>query len=220
MALIKMLSPVIKRFILRWSSNDAVRSELETELVMACLKAIEKADTSRPNRLVSYAASWIKLYAYQFIYSQHAFKLTRSGRLRSAISEVKNSLDVESVALDKASKKYNVDEQLIYIMMHSSPKTLAYSNDGEDNFIYQLADENSLEDQYQELEDGLTNKKRINEALGCLSPRERDIVVSNIMLDKPESLEELSKKYGVSRERIRQIREKAKGKMKKHLEKT
>jgi RNA polymerase sigma-32 factor len=52
----------------------------------------------------------------------------------------------------------------------------------------------------------LSNRQRLlTEAMDGLSPRERDIIVARRLSDKPETLEDLSQRMNVSRERIRQI---------------
>ena len=47
------------------------------------------------------------------------------------------------------------------------------------------------------------------EALDYLKPREKDIIIKRRLMDDPKTLEELSKEYNVSRERIRQIETRA-----------
>ena len=66
----------------------------------------------------------------------------------------------------------------------------------------------------------LINYRRnfLNSALTILNKREREIFSARKLFDQPKKLEELSKKYNVSRERIRQIEEKAFNKVKKYIE--
>ena len=54
-------------------------------------------------------------------------------------------------------------------------------------------------------------------ALKVLNEREKEIIKSRKLKDKPVKLEELSKKYNISRERVRQIEEKAIEKIKKEI---
>ena len=53
-----------------------------------------------------------------------------------------------------------------------------------------------------------------------LNPREKDIIKLRRLSDKPKKLEELSKKYKISRERVRQIEEKALEKLQKEVTKS
>jgi RNA polymerase sigma-32 factor len=63
-------------------------------------------------------------------------------------------------------------------------------------------------------------KKLITKALKILNPREREIVEYRRLRDKPKKLEELSQKYKISRERVRQIEEKALEKLTKEISNT
>ena len=63
-------------------------------------------------------------------------------------------------------------------------------------------------------------KKLFSQALKVLNPREREIVELRKLRDKPKKLEELSQKYKISRERVRQIEEKAIQKLQKEISNT
>ena len=63
-------------------------------------------------------------------------------------------------------------------------------------------------------------KKLFTKALKILNPREREILILRRLRDNPKKLEELSKKYKISRERVRQIEEKAVTKIKKEISNT
>jgi len=53
------------------------------------------------------------------------------------------------------------------------------------------------------------NSKKLNNALSKLDERSRDIILQRFLSEKKPTLDELSKKYSVSKERIRQIEEKS-----------
>jgi RNA polymerase sigma-32 factor len=58
----------------------------------------------------------------------------------------------------------------------------------------------------------------VGEALACLSERELLIVRERLMSDEPRTLQELGDRLGVSKERVRQIEERARGKLRARLE--
>ena len=60
-------------------------------------------------------------------------------------------------------------------------------------------------------------KKLLKEAMNILNEREKEIIISRRLKDEPDTLEELSKKYKISRERIRQIETKAFEKLQKSM---
>jgi RNA polymerase sigma-32 factor len=73
-----------------------------------------------------------------------------------------------------------------------------------------LADREELGERHELLED----------ALGELTERERDIIQTRRLQEEPATLEELSQKYGVSRERVRQIEVRAFEKLQKRMKET
>ena len=75
-------------------------------------------------------------------------------------------------------------------------------------------DQELLISQKQEYED---KKKLLKEAMNILNEREKEIIISRRLKDEPDTLEELSKKYKISRERIRQIETKAFEKLQKSM---
>ena len=76
-------------------------------------------------------------------------------------------------------------------------------------------DQELLISQKQEYED---KKKLLKEAMNILNEREKEIIISRRLKDEnPITLEELSKKYKISRERIRQIETKAFEKLQKSM---
>jgi RNA polymerase sigma-32 factor len=58
----------------------------------------------------------------------------------------------------------------------------------------------------------------VHEALENLSDREQQIIRQRIMADDPQTLEELGKQYNISKERVRQIENNVKNKLRKALE--
>jgi RNA polymerase sigma-32 factor len=60
-------------------------------------------------------------------------------------------------------------------------------------------------------------KNLLVKALDILKPREKEIIKLRRLSDKPKKLEELSQKYKISRERVRQIEEKAIEKLQKEI---
>ena len=75
-------------------------------------------------------------------------------------------------------------------------------------------DQELLISQQQEYND---KKELLNSSMKILSEREKEIIYARRLTDEPKTLEELSKKYNISRERIRQIETKAFEKLQKSM---
>ncbi len=76
------------------------------------------------------------------------------------------------------------------------------------------------EESYSDQEEDTLRKELINDSLLILNERELDIIQTRRLNDNPSTLEELSSKYDISRERVRQIEVRALEKMKESLEKS
>ena len=82
------------------------------------------------------------------------------------------------------------------------------------------SDEPNQEETYSEKEEEDLRKEMINESLQVLNERELDIIQTRKLSDTPTTLEDLSAKYDISRERVRQIEVRALEKVKIALEKS
>ena len=84
-----------------------------------------------------------------------------------------------------------------------------------------IVDERETQDIVVEKKDQYLHRKKLfSQALKVLNPREREILNLRRLRDKPKKLEELSQKYKISRERVRQIEEKAIQKLQKEISNT
>jgi RNA polymerase sigma-32 factor len=81
-----------------------------------------------------------------------------------------------------------------------------------------LVDESDNQDIIYEKKDEYNHRKKLFlEALKILNPREKEIIKLRRLSEKPKKLEELSIKFKISRERVRQIEEKAMEKLQKEI---
>ena len=91
-------------------------------------------------------------------------------------------------------------------------------NEGDAEWQDMLVDSNDTQDNIIANTDELLYRKKIFEkAIKVLNDREKEIIKLRKLKDKPVKLEELSKKFNISRERVRQIEEKAFEKLKKQV---
>ena len=81
------------------------------------------------------------------------------------------------------------------------------------------ADQPNQEEEYAEKEEDTIRKELISEALNILNERELDIVQTRRLSEESTTLEELSEKYDISRERVRQIEVRALEKIKEEIQK-
>ena len=88
------------------------------------------------------------------------------------------------------------------------------TDEWQDWLVDDAMDQELIISQKQEYED---KKELLNDAMKILNEREKEIITARRLSEEPETLEDLSKKYKISRERIRQIETKAFEKLQKSM---
>ncbi len=201
-------------------------SDLISEGNIGLMKAVKRFDPDKGFRLATYALLWIKASIQEHIL--HSWSLVKIGttsaqkKLFFNLRRIKNELkvfdekDLSPETVKKISQKLVVDEQEVINMNQriggdyslNAPRAIE-SGDGDWQEV--LVDDKSInqETYVVEKEELEKRKSMLGSALSLLSDRERKIFSYRRLTDEPKTLEELSKEYNVSRERIRQIEVKA-----------
>ncbi|MCF0173914.1 MAG: RNA polymerase sigma factor RpoD/SigA [Bacteroidales bacterium] len=197
--------------------------DLINEGNLGLIKAAEKFDETRGFKFISYAVWWIRQSILQALAEQ-------SRIVRLPLNQV-GSLNKINKALSKFEQEYermpSNDElaEMIDIPKEKIADSLRVSGrhvsvdapfvEGEDNSLLDVL----VNDDSPEADRGLVNEslaKEIDRALAALSSREKDIVEAffGIGGQQEMTLEEIGEKFGLTRERVRQIKEKAIRKLK------
>jgi RNA polymerase sigma-32 factor len=128
------------------------------------------------------------------------------------VHEIANRLDVkEAEVINMEDRLFSRDQSL----------NVQIADEADTEWQDLIADDVDTQDIIVENKDEYIHRKKLmTKALKILNPREREILGYRRLMDKPKKLEELSKKYKISRERIRQIEEKALEKLTKEISNT
>jgi RNA polymerase sigma-32 factor len=208
-------------------------SELISEGNVGMMQAVKRFDPDRGFRLATYAMWWIRASIQEYIL--HSWSLVKIGttaaqkklffnlrRLKGQIQAIEEGdLTPEHVA--KIAKELDVPEGDVISMNrrmmapdHSLNAPLRAEGEGEwqDWLVDDSASQETNLGDRQEI--GL-RRDLLRTAMTHLTERERDILTERRLKEVPTTLEDLSAKYGISRERVRQIEVRAFEKLQKAI---
>lgn len=191
--------------------------DLINEGNLGLIKAAERFDETRGFKFISYAVWWIRQSILQAIAEQSRIVRLPLNQVSSVnkISQVLSRFEQENErrpSVDEISEQVDlplekIDEALSINGKHVSVD--APFADGEDNSLLDvLVNDNSPSADKQLVLESL--RQEIQKALSCLNERERMIIEAYYGIEQHEmTLEEIGTRYGLTRERVRQIKEKA-----------
>lgn len=192
-------------------------ADLINEGNVGLIRAAEKFDETRGFKFISYAVWWIRQSILQAIADQSRIvrlplnqtgavnKINRALSKFEQVHERRPNIDELSESIDLPMEK--IGEAMTANTYHVSVD--APFAEGDDNSLLDvMINENSPMADKQLVKESL--QAEINTALKTLNERERHVVEAFFGINQPEmTLEEIGEKYGLTRERVRQIKEKA-----------
>ena len=208
-------------------------TDLISEGNLGIMQAVKKFDPEKGFRLATYAMWWIRAEIQEYVL--HSWSLVKIGttaaqkKLFFNLKKLKNQLslfdsgDLSPENAREIATRLNVKEAEVVDMnnrLFSGDQSLNVNvgDEGDAEWQDMLADSNDTQDNILEKTNEFSFRKKIFEkALDVLNEREKEIISLRKLREKPLKLEELSKKYNISRERVRQIEEKALEKLQKQV---
>ena len=200
-------------------------SDLISEGNIGMMHAVKRFEPEKGFRLATYAMWWIKASIQEYIL--RSWSLVKIGttaaqkklffnlkKIKSKISAIEDG-DLTPDQVDKIATELSVPHKEVISMNRrisgsdyslNSPVTDDSSGEWQD---WLEDDTQNQELSFADTEEYLIKKNILSDSLEYLNERERDIISERQLSENPLTLEELSNRYGVSRERIRQIEAKA-----------
>ena len=191
--------------------------DLINEGNLGLIKAAEKFDETRGFKFISYAVWWIRQSILQAIAAQSRIvrlPLNQVGSVNK-INRVLNRFEQENErrpSIEEIADKVDLPQDKIEDAMKVNNRHVSVDApfvDGEDNSLLDIMvnDDAPMADRALVME---SLREEINRALLTLNERERNIIEAFFGINQPEmTLEEIGEKFNLTRERVRQIKEKA-----------
>ena len=207
-------------------------NEMISEGNIGLMQAVKKFEPEKGFRLATYAMWWIKASIQEYILRSWSLvkigTTTAQKKLFFNLRKIKNQIapttegDLKQEHVSSIAKKLDVSEEEVVSMnrrLRGKEHSLntPIGEDGEQWQDWVVDKEMDHELRFAQQEEMEQRKDLLQDSIKILNEREREILHSRRLTDKPTTLEELSKKYKISRERIRQIENKAFEKLQKHM---
>jgi len=208
-------------------------SEMVSEGNIGLMQAVKKFEPEKGFRLATYAMWWIKASIQEYVL--RSWSLVKMGtttaqkKLFFNLKKIKNQIssgnngDLKAEHVDKISKMLNVKKEEVVSMnrrLLGKEKSLNSPIKDESGVEWQdwiVDDKVDQELKLSHEQEFNQRKKLMDDSISILNPREKDILTSRRLSENAPTLEDLSKKYNISRERIRQIETKAFEKLQKAM---
>ncbi len=209
-------------------------SELISEGNIGLMQGVKKFEPERGFRLATYAMWWIKASIQEFIL--RSWSLVKMGttaaqkKLFFNLRRMKKNLDayedsdlhpddVKKIATTLGVSETEVVNMNRRMMMGGDASlNISFNEDGEGQWQDMLVDGGPLQDEtVADAQEAGMRHAMLGEAMDALNDRERHILTQRRLIEEPQTLEELSQHYSVSRERVRQIEVRAFEKLQKAM---
>ena len=216
---------LVARIAMGYKGYGLPITELISEGNIGLMQAVKKYDPEKGFRLSTYAMWWIRAAIQEYVLK--SWSLVKIGttaaqkKLFFNLKKIKNQLtsyndgSLKPDQVKEIAERLDVTEAEVSDMegrMSGTDYSLnaVVSEDGQSEWQDWLVDEGADQEvKLAEREELSKRKNLLSKAINILNEREQDIISSRKLSEVPKTLEELSKIYKISRERVRQIEEKA-----------
>ena len=216
---------LVARIAMGYKGYGLPITELISEGNIGLMQAVKKYDPEKGFRLSTYAMWWIRAAIQEYVLK--SWSLVKIGttaaqkKLLFNLKKIKNQLtsyndgSLKPDQVKEIAERLDVTEAEVSDMEGRISGTdyslnAVVSDDGESEWQDWLVDEDADQEvKLAEREELSKRKHLLSKAINILNDREQEIISARKLSEIPKTLEELSKTYKISRERVRQIEEKA-----------
>ena len=223
---------LVAKIAMRYKGYGLPMNEIISEGNVGLMQAVKKFEPEKGFRLATYAMWWIKASIQEYILRSWSLvkigTTTAQKKLFFNLKKLKNQIapknegDLKKDEVEKIANTLDVSEdEVISMNRRLSGKEQSLNapigEDGDEwqDWVVDKEMDQELRIAHQEELD--QRKDLLQDSIKILNDREKEILYARRLNENPSTLEDLSKKYKISRERIRQIENKAFEKLQKHM---
>ena len=223
---------LVAKIAMRYKGYGLPMNEIISEGNVGLMQAVKKFEPEKGFRLATYAMWWIKASIQEYILRSWSLvkigTTTAQKKLFFNLKKLKNQIapknegDLKKDEVEKIANTLDVSEDVVISMnrrLSGKEQSLnaPIGEDGDEwqDWVVDKEMDQELKIAHQEELD--QRKDLLQDSIKILNDREKEILYARRLNENPSTLEDLSKKYKISRERIRQIENKAFEKLQKHM---
>src|ERR1700744_2510229 len=193
--------------------------DLINEGNLGLIKAAKRFDHTRGFKFISYAVWWIRQSILQALAEQSRIvrlplnKVGLTNRIQKAYSQLEQEFEREPSA-EELAEVLELDIEEVSSTLGISARHVSMDtplSEGEDNTLIDVLENPNAELANSNIEHKESLKQEIDRSLKTLTERQKEVICFffGIGVDHPMSLEDIGEKFNLTRERVRQIKDKA-----------
>ncbi|RFM31268.1 MULTISPECIES: RNA polymerase sigma factor RpoD/SigA [Chitinophaga] len=194
-------------------------SDLINEGNLGLIKAAQRFDETRGFKFISYAVWWIRQSILQALAEQSRIvrlplnKVGLSNKISKAYSQLEQEFEREP-SPDELATILEINTEEVEATLGVAARHVSMDApfiDGEDNSLLDVLENPNASSADEELDHHDSLRREIERSLSTLTDRQKDVIMLyfGIAVEHPMSLEDIGEKFGLTRERVRQIKDKA-----------
>ena len=194
-------------------------SDLINEGNLGLIKAAQRFDETRGFKFISYAVWWIRQSILQALAEQSRIvrlplnKVGSLNKINKAFSELEQEFEREP-SPEELAEMLEISTEEVETTLGVAARHVSMDApfvDGEDNSLLDVLENGGTPNTDSQLAYGESLRKEIDRSLSTLTDRQCDVIklYFGIGVEHPMSLEDIGERFGLTRERVRQIKDKA-----------
>ncbi len=222
-AALEKLTKANLRFVVsvakQYQNQGLSLSDLINEGNLGLIKAAQRFDETRGFKFISYAVWWIRQSILQALAEQSRIvrlplnKVGSLNKINKAFSELEQEYEREPSS-DELAEMLDIPTEEVETTLGVAARHVSMDApfvEGEDNSLLDVLENSSTPETDQELDYNQSLRREIERSLSTLTERQCDVIklYFGIGVEHPMSLEDIGEKFGLTRERVRQIKDKA-----------